>query len=382
MPEAVTVQCGFCHKHFRCPPEARVGTVRCPFCKTAVKVPASSETGRQASRAISDLVAAEKAAREQVPLTARHAEAAAPPPVVRSQTMITVWLAILGLGLVGIAVAFVWVCTHPRDQAAGKTAVRTQVAAPPVQVGAPSAPAPAPRLFSPGPATSAAAPAAAAEAPGPAAPAARAAGGQGAPPPADEQQERFTVKVERLLGGFSNGRVTYALGHMRNNGNILLKSVKISVPITDLENKDLGEATATVLNLPPGATAPLVAEWEHAEGVIGKRWFAANYELNPLGVPQDLPQVEVADVLAVSDPNYAATTGKIKFTATTLGALTLPQVQVFAIIRSEEGKIVGLAKAVLDADLEPKKPKELMIPWSQCPNHLVHSAEVWVQAAL
>lgn len=381
MPEAVTVACGFCHKHFRCPPETRGRTVRCPFCETVVKVPASSEAGRQASQAIGDLVAAEKAARERVPLTARHTQVAAPPPGIRSPSLMIVWLVILGLGLIGIAIAFVWVCTHSPDQGE-KTGVRKKVAAAPApaaQGGAPSAPAPAPRLFSPGPAASgAAAPAAS----GAAAPAAPAAGGQGAPGAADVQQDRITVKVDRLLGGFGNGTITYAVGHVRNNGNILLKSVKIGVRITDREDKDLGEATAVVLNLPPGATAPLVAEWQHAEDVIGRRWYPAGYELNPLGVPQDLPQVEVREVLAVSDPNYAAATGKIRFEARTLGALTLPQVQVFAIILSPEGKIVGAAKGVLDAGLEPEKWKELMIPWTQCPNHLVHSAEVWVQAAL
>ena len=361
MPEAVTVECGFCRKHFRCPPEVRARTVRCPYCKTIVKVPASSEAGREASQAISDLVAAEKAERERVPLTARHNQVAPPPRGIRSRTLVTAWLVILGLGVVGIAVGFIWVATRSQDQAVYRKGAPKKVEVPSAPPGAgAAAPAPAPKLFSPGPAASGGRDAAGVEA----------------------QQDRLTVKIERLLGGFRDGTVTYAAGHVRNNGNILLKAVKISVPITDADNKDLGEATAIILNLPAGATAPFVAEWQHAEGVIGKKWFAAGYELNPLGVPQDLPQVEVADVLAISDPNSAAATGKIKFVATTLGALTLPQVEVFAVILSEDKKIVGVAKVVLDAQLEPRKPKELMIPWTRCPSHLVYSAEVWVQAAL
>jgi len=375
VPEAITVECGFCHKRFRCPPEVHARTVRCPYCKTIVKVPASSETGREAVGAISDMVAAEKAERERLPLTARHRPVAAPPRGVRSKTLVAAWLVVLGLALVGIGLGFFWAYNRSQEQAVEKKGGRKKadVASSelaPAQVAATAAsaePASArPKLFSPGP--------------GPAASGAPAAGGQGAA--ADAQEDPVTVKVERLLGGFKDETITYAVGHVKNNGKTLLKAVKISVRITDLDNKDLGEATAVILNLPGGARAPLVAEWSHAEGVIGKRWFPASIEINPTGVPQELPQVEANEVLAVSDPNFASATGKVKFMATTLGALVLPQVQVFAIVLSKEGKIVGAARGVLDAGLAPKKPKELMIPWTQCPNHLVHSAEVWAQAAL
>lgn len=388
MPEAITVECGFCHKRFRCPPEVHARTVRCPYCKTIVKVPASSETGREAVEAISDMVAAEKADRERLPLAVRHRPVAAPPRGVRSKTLVAAWLVVLGLALVGIGLGFFWVYNRSQEQAVEKKAGRKKADV------ASSEPAPAqgaakassaepaaarPKLFSPGPGP--AAPGAPAAPDAPAASGAPAAGGQGAAADAPEAPA-VTVKVERLLGGFKDETITYAVGHIKNNGNTLLKAVKISVRITDLDDKDLGEATAVILNLPGGVSAPLVAEWSHAEGVIGKRWFSASIEINPPGIPQELPQVEASEVLAVGDPNFASRTGKVKFMATTLGSLPLPQVQVFAIILSQEGKIVGVAKGVLDAGLAPKKPKELMIPWTQCPNHLVHSAEVWAQAAL
>lgn len=369
MPEAVTVECGFCHKHFRCPPEVQARSVRCPYCKTIVKIPGVSEEGRQAIEAMNDIIAAEKADRDRVPMSVRH-RVAPPPRGIRSRTAALVWAGVLGAVLIACGIG-VYV-RYGRSQAAEygeKGAKKAPVIA--SKAGTASAPA----VATPG------APAAAT--PGtPGVPTAAGPGGAkaAAPAPPPEPMEPITLKVDRFLGGFKDETITYVVGHVKNNTAGPLKVIKVKLGIADKEDKDLGEATQTILNLPAGASAPLVAEWPHAEGVIGKRWFP-NYDTNSQGVP-DLPAVTCDDVVAVCDPNNASTTGKIKVRVTNQGVTPLPQVQFYAILISAEGKIAGIAKATVDVQLPPKKPVDVSFPWTNCSGHLVHDVEVWAQAGM
>jgi hypothetical protein len=359
MPEAVTVECGFCHKHFRCPPEVHVRNVRCPFCKTIVKVPASGDAGHEASEAISDKIATEKADRDRVPLSVRH-RVAPPPRGVRSRAVVIVWLSLLGVGLItgGIGIYLLHGRGTPPDSTT-PPASKAPAAASKVARESPTAGAPAPGTP-----------------PGEAAP-----GAKDVAPPAPVPDEAVTVKVERFLGGFKDATVTYVVGRVKNNTNAMIRVIKVKLTIADKEDKELGEATQTILNLPAGATAPLVAEWQHAEGVIGRKWLLS-YQLNPMGVTQDLPPVVCEDAVAIRDPNNASTTGKIKVRVTNQGALALPQVQFYAIIISPEGKIAGVAKAAVDQQLPPKKAVDVTFPWVNCSAHLVQSVEVWAQAGL
>jgi len=359
VPEAITVECGFCHKHFRCPPEVHVRNVRCPFCKTVVKVPASSDAGHEAFEAISDMITTEKADRDRVPLSVRH-RVAPPPRGVQSRIVVIVWLSLLGVGLIagGVGIYLLYWRGPPPDPTT-PPASKAPAAASKVANGSPTAGAPAPGTP-----------------PGAAAP-----GAKDAAPPAPVPDEAVTVKVERFLGGFKDATITYAVGRVKNNTNGLLKVIKVSVIVGDQDSKELGEATQIILNLSAGATAPLVAEWQHAEGVIGRRWLP-NYQLNPMGVTQDLPPVVCEDAVAIRDPNNASMTGKIKVRVTNQGALALPQVQFYAIIISPEGKIAGVAKATVDQQLPPKKAVDVTFPWVNCSAHLVQSVEVWAQAGL
>jgi hypothetical protein len=335
-----------------------VRNVRCPHCKTVVKVPAASDAGREALHAMNDMIADEKAERDRVPLAQRH-RMAPPPRGIRSRSVAIVWLSLLGVGLIAGAVGIYFMyCRSKALEESAKVAQKS------------SSPAPAPG--NPGPAGAAA----------PGAPlAASAPGATDAAPPSPVPTEAVTVKVERFLGGFKDETVTYVVGRVKNNTSGMLKVIKVNVLIGDKDDKELGEATQIILNVPAGATVPLVAEWQHAEGVIGRKWLP-NYQLNPLGVSQDMPPVVCDDAVALRDPNLSATTGKIRVRVTNQGATPLPQVQFYAIIISPEGKIAGIAKATVDQQLPPKTAVDVSFPWVNCSAHLVQGVEVWAQAGL
>jgi hypothetical protein len=330
----------------------QVRHVRCPYCKTVVKVPAASEAGREALEAMSDMIAAEKAGRALVPATVRH-RVAPPPRGVRNRAVIAVWLSLLGVGLVAGGIGIYWLYGRGGDTAPGGASA--------TKSAKDGAPAEAPKAGAKSPAATP--------------------GAKDAAPPPPVPEESVTVKVERLLGGFKDETITYAVGHVKNNTSAVLRAVKMNITIADKDDKELGEATQMILNLPPGATAPLVAEWVHAEGVIGRRWFPG-YALNPKGVPQELPAVVCEDALAIRDPNAMSTTGKIRVRVTNQGALPLPQVQLYAILLAQDGKIIGAAKSTVDQQLPSKKAVDVTFPWTNCGGHQVQSVEVWAQAGL
>ncbi|MBM4018218.1 MAG: hypothetical protein FJ288_07795 [Planctomycetes bacterium] len=361
MSEAVSVECGMCRRRFRCQPEMRERNVRCPYCKTIVKVPAASETGREALQAMSDLIAREKAEREKQPVTARHHGGPVSVPV-RSKNVAIISLVLVGVGLVAAAIALVLVFGGGggAGDRSGPGLFQIGDRSPfhrenPHQApGAPPAPPGAPTKAGPP--------------------------GTAAPRPVKPVAEAVTVKVERLLGGYRDGTLTYAAGRVTNNTAELQRVVKVVVSIFDKDDKELGEATAIVLNLPAGATAPFVAEWPHAEDVIGRKHFP-NYQLNPGGVPAELPAVASEDAVAIRDPNAMATTGRLRVIVTNQGALPLPAVHIQAVLVGDGGKVVGAVRGQVDKMLPPKKPVEISIPWSQCAGHLVQGCEVWVQPA-
>ena len=360
MSQAVSVQCGMCHRRFKCPPDLHDRQVRCPYCKTVVRIPASSDAGRQAVEAMSDIIAREKADREKRPLAARHR--GGPPPVaVRSKNVAIVSLVLVAVGLIAAAVALVMMFGRggPGGATGGPGILRILKRSP-LQSNESGPASPGADATQPGGPASAAPPA-----------------------PMKPVPEPLTVKVERLIGGYKDETVTYAVGRVTNNTTGLLRVVKIIISISDKDDKDLGEATAIILNLPPGEreAAPFVAEWQHAEGVIGKKWFPG-YQLNPAGVPQELPAITTEDPVPMRDQNSMATTGWIRVLVTNQGALPVPSVMVHARLLGEGGKVVGAVRVQVDKDLPPKKQVEIRVPWTQCAGHLVHSAEVWVQPAI
>lgn len=358
MSPAVSVQCGMCHRRFKCPPDLHDRQVRCPYCKTVVRIPASSDAGRQAVEAMSDIIAREKADREKRPLTARH-HGGPPPVAVRSKNVAIVSLVLVAVGLIAAAVALVIVFGRggPGGATGGPGILRISKRSP-FQSNESGPTSPGADATQPG---------------GPAA---------AAPPaPMKPVPEPLTVKVERLIGGYKDETVTYVVGRVTNNTTALLLVAKVIISLSDKDDKELGEATAILLNLPPGEAAPFVAEWEHAEGVIGKKWFPG-YQLNPAGVPQELPAITTEYPVPMRDQNSMATTGWIRVLVTNQGTLPVPSVMVHALLLDEARKVVGAVRVQVDKDLPPKKQVEIRVPWTQCAGHLVYSAEVWVQPAI
>jgi len=359
MSQAVSVQCGMCHRRFKCPPDLHDRQVRCPYCKTVVRIPASSDAARQAVAAMGDIIAREKAEREKRPLAERHHGGPAP-VAVRSKNVAIVSLVLVAVGLIAAAIALVIVFGRGRpDGATGGPGILRISKRSPLESNESGPASPGADATQPG---------------GPAA---------AAPPvPMKPVPEAVAVKVERLIGGYKDETITYAVGRVTNNTTGILRVIKIIISLSDKDDKDLGEATAIILNLPAGEAAPFVAEWQHAEGVTGKKKWFSNYQLNPPGVPQELPAITTEDPVPMRDQNSMATTGWIRVLATNQGALPVPTVTVYALLLGDGGKVVGAARAQVDTSLPPKKQVEIRVPWTQCAGHLVRSAEVWVQPAI
>ncbi len=362
MAESLSVQCGFCHRKFRVKPEQARRQVYCPFCKTAVKVMAQSDVARDALQEMSDMIAQEKAEHDKRPITARH-EVVLARGGVRNKNVAIIWVTLLGLALIGAVVAIVMIYGRGtwREPARGPGILtigsRTSSEAPP---GAP-------------PATGAQAPAqgaAAAATPVP-----------GASRAVTEQAtEAVTVKFERSIGGFKDDTVTYAVGRVTNNTTLAIKVLKVFVTALDKDDKQIGEATQVILNVPAGATVPMVAEWTHDPEVRAAKWMPS-FQLSPIGITQDLPAIHSDGALAMGDPNQGSMTGKVAVRLTNQGLVPVPQILAYAILLGDDGHIIGAVKNVVDIKppLQPKKAAEVTIPWERCARRNIQSVEIWVQ---
>lgn len=351
MGDLTPIQCGFCSNQFLVRPDQRGHEVRCPHCKIVTKIPQATDAAAEAVRAISDLIPHRDPVHD-------HRRPVRVGTGVRSRGLVVLWLVLLALaligGIIGIAVVF-----FPRG---GPSNVPVIGVAP-----APSAP---------GASGKAAAVGVAALSPtGVPAPGSTVSGGQ-----ADRLKAPIELQVKRLIGGFKGETVTYAVGRVTNNTGATIRAIRIEVSIMDSEEKPLGEAQGILLNIPPGVTAPVVAEWVHEAGVRGTKWVPG-YTLNPAGVPQDLPPITVNDAMPLRDPNSLSPTGKVSMRVTNHGAVPVSQTEVVAILVGSEGKIVGALKAVLDKTLPPNKPEELIAIWDLCACHLVSTVEAWAQPA-
>jgi hypothetical protein len=361
MAELLSVQCGFCHRKFRVKSEQAHRQVYCPFCKTAVKVMAQSDVAREALSEMSDMIAQEKAEHDKRPITKRHQVVLARGGV-RNKNVAIIWVTLLGLALIGAVVAIVMIYGGGRWREPAKASgiltigSRTGPEAPPA--GAAAAP--------PG-----------AQAQVPESPPAAPGASRGAP---EQFTDAVTVKFERSIGGFKDDTVTYAVGRVTNNTTMTLKVLRVFVTALDKDDKQIGEATQVILNLPPGATAPMVAEWTHEPQLRAGKWMPG-YQLNPVGITQDLPPVTTDGALAMGDPNQGSMTGKIAVRLTNQGLLPVPQVLAYAILLGDDGHIIGCVKNVLDVKggLLPKKAAEVTIPWERCARRNIQSVEIWVQ---
>jgi len=388
MAELIPVDCGFCRKRFLLKPEQANRDVRCPHCKTVVKIAPPSEAAMEAAAAIKRPAPAKRAASGHRGPAGLHAgpgrpgERAGPgqkPGMmpVRSgpnQSAVIIMAVIIVVAMIGVGIGL-WAVYH--GSTAPDTTKRTgrhwfevpEVESP----SGSSTDQPATKRTPGGPAagpTPAGAPSTAAT-PG-TNPATGTAPAAAAP---------LEIKVERLLGGYKEGTVTYAVGRVANNTDSPIMVLKVTVPILDNSDNPVGEAVAVILNLPPKTTVPLVAEWVHPEGARGNRWDVTS-QVNPSGISKDLPALSAEDVIPWPDPNALTMAGVVKAHVTNLGLVPVQTIDAVAILVGEDGKIVGAAKNTVTKEIKPRKSLAISIHWDHCSKTLVKSAEVWVQPAM
>lgn len=343
MPETVQAQCGFCQKRFRLRPDQLNREVRCPHCKTIVKITQRTETAAAAVEAIRD------APRPDRPVASSRRGAMAQ-VAMRNKNVTIVWLVLVGVGFIGVLIGLFFVFGRggehlmptvggdltghhfQRDKVVGST---------PGEAAFPEA---APRRPAPVP-----------------------------------QRELVQVKVERLLRGYKDETVTYAVGHVRNNTDNLIRSMKVVVGLYDKDEKPLGDAVGILINIPPKYTVPLVAEWTHEQGVRSTRWALAGWETEPTGVPRELPRLEASDPWPKRDPNSVAPEGEVSASVTNHGAVPVRDMDMIVILLDTKGRIVGAAKSAVTKEIKPEASEEVSIRWTHCAGTLVSSAEVWVQ---
>ncbi len=347
MSEIVQAQCGHCGKRFGLRTEQLNRQVRCPHCKTIVQIntrggaAAGAAHGAHETPSHEDSVASRPAPHGSVGL--------------RHKSVAIVWVVLLGLALIGVIIG-VWALYGrgggslvPRGGS-----LRTGLPFERDKVIEPFTP---PAVLE-GKGTT----------PGKAAPP--------APP------EPIAVKVERLLRGYKEETVTYAVGRVTNNTANTIQVLKVVVNLMDKDEAPLGDAVAVILSIPPNFTVPLVAEWKHERGARATRWMLASYETNPTGIPRELPPLTTDEPWPVRDPNSVTPTGKVSAKVTNRGAVPVRDLLVTAILVDTQHRIVGAARETITKEIKPEQAQEVSIPWDHCAGTLVNSVEVWVQPAM
>ncbi len=350
MPETVDAQCGFCRKRFRLRTDQLNREVRCPHCKTIVKITQRTETAIEAVEAIRDAVRPDRP-------VASNRPGAMSQVAMRNKNVTIVWLVLLGVGFIGVLIGLFFVFgrggEHFMPNVGGDLTGHHFERNKTFRNGKPEAGPPGAGATAPGAAAS---------------PVVRA-----------PVREPVQVKVERLLRGYKDETVTYAVGRVRNNTDGLIRSMKVVVGLYDKDEKPLGEAVCILINIPPKYTAPLVAEWKHAQGVRATRWALAGWEIGPTGVPRELPHLEASDPWPKRDPNSVAPEGEVSVKVTNHGAVPVRDMDMALILLDTKGRIVGAAKSGVTKEIKPEASEEVAIRWTRCAGTLVSSAEVWVQ---
>lgn len=353
MPRIVQAQCGYCHKRFSLKAEQLNRQVRCPHCKTIVKITQRTEAAVEAAQALDGSAAPRDPG-------AGHRPSAMPSVGIQSRNAAIVWVVLLGFALIGTIVGLWMVFGRggaalvPMGGGSARTgrhfahdAVVEGTATPPVE------------------------------------PAQTPATGKGAgvvaPPKVVEPIE---IKVERLLRGFREESATYAVGRVTNNMAETIEVLKIVVDLMDKDEKPMGQATAVIRNIPPNYTVPLVAEWKHEPGQRATRWMLSSYETNPAGIPRELPALAADEPWPVRDPNSVTPTGTIKVKVTNNGAVPVRDLLITAILLDTKHEIRGAAREVITKEIKPAESQEVSIPWDHCAGTLVNSVEVWVQPSI
>jgi len=371
MPKTVEAQCGQCRKHFRLREDQLNLEVRCPHCRTIVKISAKTEAGVEAAKALHETKPGEK------PLTIHRA--ANVQGGIRNRNLAIVWAVLLGLGLIGAIIGIVVVFGN---RGPGFTAQQPSVGTPGTSIA---------RGRATGTGGSAAPPATgSASAPGQASPTAGTPGGTEGPTAASTALQpgqewhpaapEVEVHIARPLRGYFDETCTYAVGRITNRGNQTISAVRVTVLLMETkEGPDVGTAVADILNLPPNHTAPVVAELRHAEGVRAMAWAPGEIEFHPEGVPTQLPPLEVVDAVPLPSPNQVELSGLIRFHVMNHGQVEVKELLVTALLVDAKGKIVGAVKTGATQTIQPGATEEVTVEWQNCSSTLVKAADVWVQ---
>ncbi|MBL7141266.1 MAG: hypothetical protein ISS74_10195 [Planctomycetes bacterium] len=380
MAKTVDAQCGRCRKRFRLRHDQLNREVRCPHCKTIVKISPKTEAGAEAAKALRGSGSA-KAARGtgpgEKPLVIHRA--ANVQGGIRNRSLAIVWAVLIGLGFIGAVIAMILVfgkrdtgpSTSPRTGTQGTPIARGRTTGtggptvPPTTgwAGAPSQEAPT-AGGTPGGTD------------GPTAAGTALQPGQEWTPAAPEVE----VHISRPLGGYFDDTCTYAVGRITNRGTVTVLAVRVTVPLMESrEGPDVGTAVADILNLPPGHTAPVVAELRHGEGVRAMAWAPGQIEFNPEGVPTQLPPLEVVDAVPLPSPNQVELSGLIRIHVKNHGAVEVKEMLVTALLVDGKGKIVGALKAGATQTIQPGDTEEVTVEWQNCSSTLVKAVDVWAQ---
>ena len=348
MAKTVEAQCGYCRKRFRLRPDQLDREVRCPHCKTIVRIHPRTETAQDAVRAMR----AEGGPSHRPPASRRPG--AMSQAAVQNRSLAVVWAGMLAVALGAVIV--------------GLFVVFRDYEGPGEEGGADRE-------------TASAGNAASGNAGGGDAGGADLGGavwgvGQAAQPGTSP----VTADIKRLLRGYGDETLTYAVGHVTNNTEEMISSIRIEVGLWESEDgKKVGDATALILNLPPKHTAPIVAECRHDPGVRAKYWLLQTWDTNPIGVPRDLPPLEARNPVPVGDPNSVEPTGLIRTMVTNHGKVPVKDILMAALLLDEKGQIVGAARHRASQKIEPDATEEVEIEWRHTAGTLVRNVEVWVQ---
>jgi hypothetical protein len=185
-------------------------------------------------------------------------------------------------------------------------------------------------------------------------------------------------------------RLGLAGGKLVNHTGKVIKVLRIVSPINSKDGKEIGKATAVILNIPRGATIPFVAEWVHGEGEFGVlARGGATYSIadasDPLG---GLPEVVAERGVAIPDLSSEMTsTGDIHLSVTNKGQTELRDIEVSAILLDEKNNVIAAAKGRVvlpkgTTAIKPGETTECSIPWTNCATSLVKSVEVWAQPTI
>ncbi|MGB2998636.1 MAG: FxLYD domain-containing protein [Phycisphaerae bacterium] len=336
MSKVLSARCGFCRKGFKLRPDQVGREVRCPHCKTIVKITPQTETGREAGEALRPALPG----RREV---AARRTPALPKGGVRSRNLAIVWVALIGVGIVGAAIGLVVAFTRE------KPAPRPVGHAPPPTYGVPG------------------------ESPGESSGSFFGAGLRG--------REAVKLKVQRVIRGFKNSTQTYAVGFVTNVTAETLHTVKVLVVFFDRGDNELGEAHALVAALGPGETAPFVVVWEHVKGVRASKW-AYDYEVLPAGLDQSPGSLLIKDAPRTQrDEGGFGTTGRVSLWVANEGKGPVEAVEVTAVMLDTKGEVAGAAKDVVRQRIEPGEEKDVSIRYERCRSELIRRTEVRVRVA-